>query len=248
MGLITDEGIVGRLAEMDIIVGDLERSNLRIAEVERRNGELRAEIAALQSGKGTGAEERANKLELKLRNLELEYDTAAQRLEQFQEERRTEKEAIEKRIKNLEKDITRRQEEADALKIKLRSLADYDEIKRELEILKVTPCNDRTDQQHIEFSITDEDDLNKDDPVSSNLDSTAAGSSLETLLVSRNKKLSNDLTILRVPPFLCVFDFRSPIPTLNLVWQNFKLPSNQLCAIWIHSGPSTLNLKRIYYA
>lgn len=123
---------------MDIIVADLERSNLRIAEVERRNGELRAEIAALQSGKGTGAEERANKLEMKLRNLELEYDTAAQRLEQFQEERKAEKEAVEKRIKGLEKDITRRQEEANALKVKLRSLADYDEIKRELEILKVS--------------------------------------------------------------------------------------------------------------
>jgi homeobox protein cut-like len=125
------------LAEMDILVSDLERSNLRIAEVERRNGQLRAEIAALQSGKGTGAEDRANKLELSFRNLELEYDVLAQKLEQIQATQTAEKESLEKKVKNLEKDISRRQEEADALRTKLRSLDDYDEIKRELEILKV---------------------------------------------------------------------------------------------------------------
>ena len=137
VALIVDEGIVGRLAEMDIVVADLERSNLRIAEVERRNGELRSEIAALQSGKGTGAEERANKLEMNFRTLELEYDTVAQKLEHVQEERKVDKENFEKRVKSLERDITRRQEEADGLKLKLRALNDYDEMKRELEILKV---------------------------------------------------------------------------------------------------------------
>ena len=93
--LIIDEGVVGRLAELDIVVADLERSNLRIAEVERRNGELRTEIAALQSGKGTAAEERANKLEANVRSLELEYDTVAQKLERIQEEMKVEKEAEE---------------------------------------------------------------------------------------------------------------------------------------------------------
>ena len=122
---------------MDIVVADLERSNLRIAEVERRNGELRSEIAALQSGKGTSAEERANKLESNFHTLELEYDDLAHRLEQLQEEHKLEKEALDKRLKSLEKDVGRRQEEADGLKMKLRSLDDYDEIKRELEILKV---------------------------------------------------------------------------------------------------------------
>ena len=136
--LIVDEGIVGRLAEMDIIVADLERSNLRIAEVERRNGESRAEIAALQSGKGTGAEERANKLEANLRNMELEYDSVAQRLERLQEEWKAEQETNAIKAKKLEKEVSRRQEEIDGLRTKLRSLDDYDEIKRELEILKVS--------------------------------------------------------------------------------------------------------------
>ena len=55
-------------------------------------------------------------------------------------------------------------------------------------------------RQHIEFSIVDDEDSDKDDPVALNADGTATGSSLETLLVSRNKKLSNDLTILRASP------------------------------------------------
>src|SRR5437762_4435040 len=126
MILIVDEGVVGRLAEMDIVVADLERSNLRIAEVERRNGELRSEIAALQSGKGTGAEERANKLEMSFRTLELEYDTIAQKLEQLQEQRKVDKEMFERRTKALEKDVAQRQEEVDGLRMKLRSLDDYD--------------------------------------------------------------------------------------------------------------------------
>lgn len=135
--LMIDEGVVGRLAELDIVVADLERSNLRIAEVERRNGELRTEIAALQSGKGTAAEQRANKLETSVRSLELEYDTVVQRLEHMQEEIKSEREGVQKRTKNLELEVSRQQEEASALKSKLRSLDDYDEIKRELEILKV---------------------------------------------------------------------------------------------------------------
>jgi len=151
--LIVDEGVVGRLAEMDIVVADLERSNLRIAEVERRNGELRAEIAALQSGKGTGAEDRANKLEMNCRNLELEYDSLAQKLEHIQEEHKMEKEGFERKIKTMEKDLARRQEEADALKMKLRSLDDYDEMKRELEILKVDTCLDVADCSILNFRL-----------------------------------------------------------------------------------------------
>lgn len=33
----TDQGVVARLAEVDMIVADLERANGRVAAVERRN-------------------------------------------------------------------------------------------------------------------------------------------------------------------------------------------------------------------
>jgi homeobox protein cut-like len=218
--LIIDEGIVGRLAELDIVIADLERSNLRVAEVERRNGELRTEIAALQSGKGTSAEERANKLDMNFRTLELEYDTLAQKLEKEQVQHKMEKETLDKKMKTMEKDIVRRQEEADGLKTKLRSFDDYDEIKRELEILR-----------HIEFSIA-EDDEDQDDPMALR-EGTSTGSSLETLLVSRNKKLSNDLTILRVRSQLRPSDSRLRIQIWNNAYRSCSL-------VWI---PPRRNLR-----
>ncbi|KAI5890717.1 uncharacterized protein SCHCODRAFT_02352021 [Schizophyllum commune H4-8] len=45
-----DQEVVAKLAEMDMIVADLERANSRVATVERRNEILRADIEALRSG------------------------------------------------------------------------------------------------------------------------------------------------------------------------------------------------------
>ena len=60
----------------------------------------------------------------------------------------------------------------------------------------------------------DEDDY--DDPVPLSADGTG-GSSLETLLVTRNKKLSNDLTILRVITVCLSSDNRLRIRIWSLV-------------------------------
>lgn len=42
--------VEARLQEMDLLTADLERANSRVAEVERRNERLRAEIEAVRSG------------------------------------------------------------------------------------------------------------------------------------------------------------------------------------------------------
>jgi len=49
-GSLADQETVARLAEADLIAEDLERANARVAEVERRNEKLRAEIEAVRSG------------------------------------------------------------------------------------------------------------------------------------------------------------------------------------------------------
>lgn len=46
----TDQETIARLAEADLVTQDLERANSRVAEVERRNEKLRAEIEAVRSG------------------------------------------------------------------------------------------------------------------------------------------------------------------------------------------------------
>lgn len=45
-----DQEVEARLQEMDLLTADLERANSRVAEVERRNEKLRAEIEAVRSG------------------------------------------------------------------------------------------------------------------------------------------------------------------------------------------------------
>lgn len=45
-----DQETIARLAEADLVAEDLERANSRVAEVERRNEKLRAEIEAVRSG------------------------------------------------------------------------------------------------------------------------------------------------------------------------------------------------------
>jgi len=45
-----DQEVVAKLAEMDMVVADLERANTRAATVERRNELLRAEIESLKTG------------------------------------------------------------------------------------------------------------------------------------------------------------------------------------------------------
>jgi homeobox protein cut-like len=44
---------MAKLAEMEMMVSDLERANSRVAAVERRNELLRAEIEAVRSGQET---------------------------------------------------------------------------------------------------------------------------------------------------------------------------------------------------
>ncbi len=46
----TDQDVMSRLAELDIVVADLERANERVATVERRNEILRSEIESVRSG------------------------------------------------------------------------------------------------------------------------------------------------------------------------------------------------------
>ena len=45
-----DQEVYAKLAEMDMVVADLDRANTRVATVERRNELLRAEIESLKTG------------------------------------------------------------------------------------------------------------------------------------------------------------------------------------------------------
>jgi homeobox protein cut-like len=88
-------------------------------------------------------------------------------------------------LRHVERQRSQLSTEVSELGAKVQKWGDYDEIKRELEVLR-----------SIELSIEDEDDP-MERPANGSIDS-AKDQSLEQLLLARNKKLSSEMTLLRV--------------------------------------------------
>ncbi|KAJ8102900.1 CASP C terminal-domain-containing protein [Lipomyces tetrasporus] len=185
-----DEGVAGRFAEAELIAADLERVNLRALQTERRNLELRQELERLKSSLGRDGEtgeplpfEDIDEWKRKIDDLRGENAALGRKMESLREEAKAASEKESKAIRALEREGTRKAEEIEGLKNKLKRMADYEDIKRELDILKF-----------VEFSAeTEEDETWK-----SNYQSDAHSESLEQLLLARNKRLTTELTTIRV--------------------------------------------------
>lgn len=179
-----EQEVEAKLAEMDLIAADLERANSRVAAVERRNEILRAEMESLRTG--SDSVQRTQALEAQL----AESDAEAQRLRvAFEELRNTTSTTIsttEKKLSEVEREANSRASENENLKARLKQYADYDEIKRELGIMKF-----------VEFGQDDDDEAPMPDP-NADKANLQQGQSLEGLLMAKNRKLLEDLTKLRV--------------------------------------------------
>lgn len=176
-------------AELEIVNSDLERTSLRLAEVEARNEQLRIELAQTASQKPSQPalvlEDEPAYLRLRSENSSLLSKLDAARIE-----RDAKKRDLDAKLRSLEREITLLKEDRDALREKVQKWSDYEEVKQELEVLK-----------SIEFSTGDDDDTHDGSAEISNENGTASksrGDTLEQLLLARNKKLSDELTILRV--------------------------------------------------
>ena len=195
-------------AELEIVSSDLDRTSQRLAEVEARNEQLRVELAEASSSiqqKSTTDDDPNNA------RLRSENSTLLRRLDAIRLEKDSETRKHENRIRILEKNAQMLERDREGLRDRVQSWRDYDEIKQELEIFKVGLFGSRSvwladPQQSIEFSTLDDDDANPAADVESNSDLAPVNGSvtgdkkdsLEQLLLARNKKLSNELAVLRV--------------------------------------------------
>ena len=176
-------------AELDIVNSELEKANLRLADVEARNEQLRLELAqsasqAHSSGRNTTVEDDPAFLRLRSENTSL-----LRRLDSARYEKDAERSGLESKLRGVEREIGVMKADRDALQAKVQKWSDYDEVKRELDMLRA-----------IEFATVDDADLDNGDDVShaNGVPDKGKGDSLEQLLLARNKKLSNELTELRV--------------------------------------------------
>lgn len=176
-------------AELEIANSELERTNVRLADVEARNEQLRLELAQATSqshgsGRSTSVEDDPAFLRLRSENTSL-----LRRLESSRHEKDSEKSKLESKLRSTEREIVTIKADRDALHSKVQNWSDYQEIKRELEMLRA-----------IEFATVDDAGLDDDDtaPQANGNAHAPKGESLEQLLLARNKKLSNELTEFRV--------------------------------------------------
>ncbi|KZV97753.1 hypothetical protein EXIGLDRAFT_348330 [Exidia glandulosa HHB12029] len=191
-----DQEVVAKLAEMDMIVADLERANSRVVTVERRNEILRAEIESLRSGSDTA--ERVKSLQTQISELEGERARVVAALETRKDAAQHAESQARKRQEELQREVAAKDSEVAHLKTRMRRYADYDEIKRELEIMKYVEFAGGNDQGW------DADEQNGyangvrlPDP---NADKAAQqhGKSLEALLAAKNKRILDELTKFRI--------------------------------------------------
>ncbi|KAF7361668.1 Golgi membrane protein [Mycena venus] len=177
--------LLQKLAEVDMIVADLERANSRVVTVERRNEILRAEIEAMRTG--TENSDRVKSLESQIADLEVESERLSRVLE-AQKQTASEAELTgQKRMEELSRDIQTKSTEIDQLKQRLKQYGDYDEIKRELEIMK-----------YVEFAGLDEDADEDGEQGEKERANAQRGKTLEALLATKNKRILEELTKFRI--------------------------------------------------
>ena len=174
-------------AELDMVHSDLERTNVRLAEVEARNEQLRIELAQsashVSNQPAPSLEDEPSYIRMRSENSSL-----LRKLDAGRVERDANKRDVDSKLRGLEREVGMLKEERDAMKVKISKWNDYEDVKQELEVLK-----------SIEFS-TGEDDEPQDpaNGMENETPTKGKGDTLEQLLLARNKKLSDELTILRV--------------------------------------------------
>jgi len=175
-------------AELEMVNSELERTSVRLAEVEARNEQLRIELAQsasqIPSQPALVLEDDPGYMRIRSENSSL-----LRKLDLARVERDSKKREIDGKLRSLEREIGLLKDERDALKTKVQKWSDYEDVKQELEVLK-----------SIEFSTGDDDEPTEtgDAGLENGSSGKGKGDTLEQLLLARNKKLSDELTILRV--------------------------------------------------
>jgi homeobox protein cut-like len=122
-------------AELEIVNSELERTSHRLAEVEARNEQLRLELAQSASAQPQHIAVEDDPAFLRLRS---ENSSLLRKLENARFEKDSERTRLETGSRNLEREIKSLKSEKDALREKVQKWSDYDNVKQELEVLKVT--------------------------------------------------------------------------------------------------------------
>ena len=123
-------------AELELVSADLEKTNLRLAEVEARNEQLRLELAQAvshsQSDQKTSVEDDPAYLRLQSENSSL-----LRKLDAARFDKDSDRHSWESKLLQSERQSSKVTAERDELRSRLEKFADYEDMRRELEMIKV---------------------------------------------------------------------------------------------------------------
>ena len=177
-------------AELDIVTSELERASHRLADMEARNEQLRRELAQAVSQSQVEKSSLSVEDDPSYLRLQSENSSLLRKLEAARFDKDTIRGDWEGKLRQADRQKTAALSENHELRTKVAKWADYDDLRRELDMIK-----------SIEFSTGDDDDALAADP-NEHLANGSAGKdkkdTLEQLLLARNKKLTNEMTVLRV--------------------------------------------------
>lgn len=122
-------------AELEIVVSDLEKTSLRLAEVEARNEQMRLELA--QAVSHSQSEQKPIEDDPAYLRLQSENSSLIRKLDSTRFDRDTERHNLESKVRQFERANAKLAAEKDEFRSKLDKYADYEDIKRELEVIKV---------------------------------------------------------------------------------------------------------------
>jgi homeobox protein cut-like len=114
---------------------ELERTSHRLAEVEARNEQLRLELA--QSASAQATQQVPVEDDPAFLRLQSENSSLLRKLETARFEKDSERTRLETETRSLEREVKNLKGEKDALREKVQKWGDYDNVKQELEVLKV---------------------------------------------------------------------------------------------------------------
>lgn len=182
-------GVYGKAAaaEIDMLQSEFEKTSSRLAEMEARNEQLRLELARATS---QHAAHQSSEEEAELLRLRSENSSLLRKIESARFDKDAEKREWDNKLRQAERQRSQLSTEVQEMRGKLQKVADYDDLKRELDVLR-----------SIELSVEDDAGNDEGPTTSADLASTngsADKQSLEQLLLSKNKKLSSEMTLLRV--------------------------------------------------
>lgn len=121
-------------AELEMVSSELERTSHRLAEIEARNEQLRLELAQSASAQVQHVAIEEDPSFLRLRS---ENSSLLRKLENARFEKDSDRTRLETETRTLEREIKSLKSEKEALREKVQKWGDYENVKQELEVLKV---------------------------------------------------------------------------------------------------------------